>query len=338
LRAARLAAQRWLDSALAFGPACGLILLAGCKRAESEPASNRSTMAPSASASAAASSRPAPPPLLKVAEKAPPGTSRFAVIGDFGADSPDEGRVAALVKSWNVDFVVTTGDNNYPSGERSTIDMNIGKYYAEFIGSYRGRFGPGSKENRFWPTPGNHDWVQGLDPYIEYFTLPGNERYYDVDFGLVHLYSVDSDPHEPDGTTFDSVQGKWLKSRLAASKSCYDVVFFHHAAYSSSRHGSSENMRWPFRVWGAEVVLAGHDHTYERFTVDGIPYFVSGLGGASKYPFPAPPLPQTQFRYDEEYGALLVNATKSAIIYDFVTADGVKRDTLTVPSPAVCSK
>jgi hypothetical protein len=294
--------------------------------------------AASAAPSRAAPSSSAPAP-LKPAEKPPPGTLRFAVIGDYGADTPDEGRVAALVKSWTVDFVVTTGDNNYPNGEKSTIDQNIGKYYADFIGNYRGHFGSGSGQvNRFWPSLGNHDWVDGSGPYVEYFTLPGNERYYDVDVGLVHIYAVDSDPHEPDGITPDSVQGKWLKSRLSASKSCYDFVFFHHPPYSSARHGSSEEMRWPFREWGAEVVFSGHDHSYERLSVGGIPYFVQGLGGASKYAFPTPPLPETQFRYNDDFGATLVNATKTGITYDFFTADGTKRDTLTVPASAACTK
>jgi tartrate-resistant acid phosphatase type 5 len=314
-----------------------LVLFAGCKRAEPEPASRAVASASAAPSSAAAPSTSAPLRLEKL-DKAPPGTIRFAVIGDYGADSPEEARVAALVKSWTVDFVVTTGDNNYPSGEKSTIDQNVGKYYAEFIGNYHGKYGPGSGQvNRFWPSPGSHDWVSGIEPYVDYFTLPGNERYYDVDLGLVHLYAVDSDPREPDGITATSVQGTWLKGRLKASKSCYDFVFFHHPPYSSSRHGSSENMRWPFREWGVEAVFTGHDHTYERFTIDGIPYFVSGLGGASKYTFPTPPLPETQFRTNDDYGALLVNATKSSMTYDFFTADGVKRDTLTTPAPAVCA-
>jgi hypothetical protein len=316
-----------------------LILLASCKRADSEPTPAPPAVSARAEpSSSAAPSRSASPPPLTKAEKAPAGTVRFAVIGDYGADTADEARVAALVKSWTVDFVVTTGDNNYPNGEKATIDENIGKYYAEFIGNYHGKFGPGSQVNRFWPSPGNHDWVSGIGPYVEYFTLPGNERYYDVDLGLVHLYTVDSDPQEPDGVTATSVQGKWLKTRLKGSKSCYDFVFFHHAPYSSARHGSTENMRWPFHEWGAEAVFTGHDHTYERFTIDGVPYFVSGLGGAQKYTFPSPPLPETQFRTNDDYGALLVNASKSSVTYDFFTADGVKRDSLTIPAPAACAR
>jgi hypothetical protein len=263
---------------------------------------------------------------------------RFAVVGDYGDDSADEGRVAALVKSWNPDFVVTTGDNNYPDGDASTIDTHIGKYYAPFIGGYRGSFGPGSPTNRFWPTPGNHDWVVGLKAYVDYFTLPGNERYYDVDLGIVHLFAIDSDPHEPDGTSSESAQANWLKTRLASSQACYDVVYFHHAPYSSARHGSTVTMRWSFKAWGAEVVLAGHDHVYERLDVGGLPYFVNGLGGAEKYGFYGNPLPESRFRFNDEYGAMLVSAAREGITYEFLTTDGVKRDSLTVPPPAPCSK
>ena len=256
---------------------------------------------------------------------------RFAVIGDFGIDNAGEAAVAELVKSWKPEFVITLGDDNYPSGEASTIDLNIGKYYAEFIGNYRGTFGSGSKANRFWPSPGNHDWVSpGLAPYRDYFTLPGNERYYDVDLGLVHLYAVDSDPHEPDGTEATSVQAGWLKKQLAASTSCYDLVYFHHPPYSTARHGSELGMRWPFKAWGAEAVLAGHDHTYERLEVDGIPYFVNGVGGADRYDFPTPALPETKFRFNGDYGAMLVTAKPSGITYEFSTVDGKKRDILTV--------
>src|SRR5690606_17477017 len=103
--------------------------------------------------------------------------TRFAVIGDYGEDGPGEAAVAALVRSFGPDFVVTAGDNNYPSGEAATIDANIGKHYAEFICPYRGAYGSGSRANRFFPAPGNHDWYTfGLAPYLEYFELPGNER------------------------------------------------------------------------------------------------------------------------------------------------------------------
>ena len=127
----------------------------------------------------------------------------LAVIGDYGTNEPGADTVAALVASWKPDLIATTGDNNYPDGGADTIDANIGKRYHAFIGNYTGRFGAGASENQFFPAPGNHDWrAPGLEPYLAYFTLPGNERYYEVHHGLVDLFIVDSDPHEPDGITY----------------------------------------------------------------------------------------------------------------------------------------
>jgi hypothetical protein len=246
---------------------------------------------------------------------------RFAVIGDYGMASTDEARVANLVQSWNPDFVITTGDNDY-TGLSDGIDGVIGRYYSEFIGNYWGVYGPGSRTTRFWPSPGNHDWDVGdLATYIDYFTLPGNERYYEIDLGLVHLFALDSDPREPDGTTADSVQARWLQTQLARSASCFKIVYFHHAAYSSSSHGSSFEMRWPFEQWGADAVFFGHDHVYERFQIGQIPYFTVGLGGAAPYPF-LTSLPETRSQYNADFGAMRVSAGRRGIRFEFVDANG----------------
>ena len=85
----------------------------------------------------------------------PPGSVRFAVIGDFGTDCCGEDDVAALVASWDPQFIVTTGDNRYDS---LSPDRAIGKYYADYIGSYDGEYGAGAEVNRFFPAPGNHDY------------------------------------------------------------------------------------------------------------------------------------------------------------------------------------
>jgi tartrate-resistant acid phosphatase type 5 len=254
---------------------------------------------------------------------------RFAVIGDFGLDGMSEAKVADLVASWDPDFIVTTGDNNYFEGSEATIDRNIGKYYCQFIGNYLGKPGQGSAVNRFWPSPGNHDWLApGLRPYTDYFTLPGNERYYDVARGLVHLHSVDSDFGEPDGNTKDSVQAHWLKGTLANSTACFDVVFFHHPPFSSGPHGSTFEMQWPFEAWGADVVLAGHDHDYERLEVGGIPYFTVGLGGASIYDF-VTILPETRMQYHDQFGALRVTADRHGMTFEFIDVNGTLVDVST---------
>jgi hypothetical protein len=262
-----------------------------------------------------------------------PALVRFAVIGDYGIDSEPEARVAQMVAGWDPDFVITTGDNNYPSGGADTIDANIGKHYARFIGNYRGQYGPGSATNRFWPSPGNHDWDAGsLAPYLDYFTLPGNGRYYDVVIGPVHLFAIDSDDREPDGNTETSAQAAWLEEALASSSSCFDVVYFHHPAYSSGYHGSTPYMRWPFEGWGADVVFAGHDHIYERARVGGIRHFTVGLGGKDLYPFNAP-LAESEARYSARHGALLATARDDGISFQFFADDGTEIDAYTAHKP-----
>src|SRR3990172_1293347 len=73
-----------------------------------------------------------------------PSSVHFAVIGDYGSAGKAELDVANQVKSWNPDFIVTTGDNNYDSGSASTIDANIGQYYHDFIFPYTGSYGAGA--------------------------------------------------------------------------------------------------------------------------------------------------------------------------------------------------
>ncbi|PYJ00906.1 MAG: hypothetical protein DME25_19465, partial [Verrucomicrobia bacterium] len=140
-------------------------------------------------------------------------------IGDFGSDYFSTRQVSRLVKAWQPQFIITLGDNNYPSGAAETIDRNVGQFYHEFIFPYQGRYGAGAQSNRFFPCLGNHDWIAtNARPYLDYFTLPGNERYYTLTRGPVQLFCVDSDKHEPDGCTFDSPQGQWFQRQLAESK------------------------------------------------------------------------------------------------------------------------
>jgi hypothetical protein len=262
----------------------------------------------------------------------------FAAVGDYGSDDTHELDVANLVKAHDVEFVITLGDNNYPSGERATIDMNIGKYYSQYIGGYMGRYGLGSPINLFFPSVGNHEWYgpEMLQPYLDYFPdLPGNKRYFTFQMGLVQFFVVDSDPHEPDGNTPTSVQGQWLEDALAQPTSaCYKVVYFHHPPFSSGDFASPW-MRWPFAAWGADAVLAGHDHIYERLSVDGIYYFVNGLGGSNRFGFNNID-PHSQLRFNDDWGAMFVTAGKQQITYQFYEADGGKIDEVNVPPRSPC--
>src|SRR5574341_68787 len=137
------------------------------------------TLAPSATPTIASSVTPSPSP----SPTSEPAVV-FAVIGDYGSGNRNAGQVADLVNSWQPAFIITTGDNNYPSGSPKTIDAAIGQFYHAYISPYKGDFGDGADQNRFFPTLGNHDWMTNeAGPYLKYFTLPGNERYYDYTWG-----------------------------------------------------------------------------------------------------------------------------------------------------------
>jgi tartrate-resistant acid phosphatase type 5 len=259
---------------------------------------------------------PAQPALLKV-----------VVIGDYGWAGPSEQRTAELVHSFRPDYVITTGDNNYPSGEASTIDENIGQYFSELIHPYKGDYGSSATENRFFPTLGNHDWVaQSAAAYLDYFTLPGNERYYDVVWGNIHFFAIDSDEHEPDGISASSVQAAWLRQKLSTSTQAFNIVAMHHPPYSSGPHGNTKALQWPYAEWGADLVLAGHDHGYERLEIDGILYVVSGLGGASIYSY-GEGVPGSIVRYNSQYGVTLLDVDADELRLSFFNIDGQLVDT-----------
>jgi hypothetical protein len=258
----------------------------------------------------------------------------FAVIGDYGQAGNEEFALAEMIDSWHVDFITTVGDNNYQEGSADTIDTNIGQYFHRYIGNYKGEYNRGSEINRFFPSLGNHDWDANntADPYLDYFTLPGNERYYDVVWENIHLFILDSDTREPDGVGKSSAQAEWFHQAISASTSEWNVVVFHHAPYSSGLHGSTDWMQWPFTEWGADVVLTGHDHLYERLEVDGIPYFINGLGGhAAIYDFQNI-LPESQFRYNAQHGGLRVTVTDQYMLFEFINIDGELIDTFTLPA------
>lgn len=249
---------------------------------------------------------------------------RFAVIGDFGLAGDTAAAVAELVHAREPDFVVTTGDNNYPLGQASTIDHNIGQYYQRYIAPYKGSYGPGADTNRFFPVLGNHDWDSGTaEAYSDYFTLPGNERYYTFGWGPLRFFVLDSAITEPDGYQYESAQGEWFRG---VARQQYDepwrIAVFHHPPYSSGLHGSCLWMRWPFAEVGINLVLNGHDHSYERLHLDRVTYVVNGLGGGARYAKGSRPAEGSRLFFNEDWGALFVEASPARLRFEFVTIAG----------------
>ena len=92
------------------------------------------------------------------------------------------------------------------------------------------------------------------------------------------------------------------------------------------KRGGDEEMQWDYELWGADAVIAGHDHLYERLHVGRIPYFVNGLGGRwntiepiHRFLFPAA---GSEVRYNRDYGAQLVTADDNCINFTFYNTSG----------------
>jgi tartrate-resistant acid phosphatase type 5 len=263
----------------------------------------------------------------------------LGIIGDFGvaaegaASASNELAVATLVKRWNPDYILALGDNNYPNGAAATIDENIGQFYHEFIHPYTGAYGSGASSNRFFPCLGNHDWVQSGQPSLDYFSLPGNERYYRYRAGPVEVFALNSNA-DVDGTTPTSVQGVWLRNALTNSTARWKLVIVHHPPYSADASGAGNAyMRWPFAQWGATLVMAGHDHVYARIQTNGISYLINGLGGDDIHGTTGGPAAGVASRFNGDYGAMRMEATESNLVSHFITRNNVLVDTFALGAP-----
>jgi|21_taG_2_1085346.scaffolds.fasta_scaffold08183_3 hypothetical protein len=303
----------------------------------------------------------------------------FAQIGDYGAsagagdyDGTNAGAVATLVKGWSPSFIVTTGDNSYDTDGSDSdagenyYDVNIGQHYSDYIfpfgTSQSATYTSTAKENKFFPAVGNHDYqgdpATSLSNYLSYFTLPGNERFYDFKKGGIHFFCVNSgintagtavepevlagsqntSPHRGD----TSAQADWLASGLNDSDCHWKVVYFHHPPHSSDENASSNSgtpeMRWPFKDWGADIVLSGHAHSYERLKGSGdFPYIVNGAGGAPLRDWHSSSLASgitSVKKYNALHGALKGTMSDDTLKFEFISKDGTVQDTLTLTKAA----
>jgi len=317
-----------------------LPFLLACLLLTATPGCAPGTQAPQPPSAETATSSVAPTASVMPTPTPEPAPITFAVIGDYGMDDSHARAVARLVDSWDPAFVITTGDDYYDeAGGRGTgqYDESTGAHYGRWLAdiSTTGDRQPSGEAttNAFFPALGNHDYSDAKPSpktYLTYFKLPGdgfenssdNERYYDYTQGPVHFFVLNSCEQEPHGTGKSSKQARWLEAQLARSDAEWNVVYDHHPPYSSdTRHGSSEFMRWPFAQWGADAVLSGHAHTYERIERDGVVYFVNGLGGAGRYRFGAP-VKGSKARYRSDWGAQKVTATVDTLTFEFFNVDG----------------
>ncbi len=184
--------------------------------------------------------------------------------------------------------VFTLGDNAYMSGTRE-----------EFRNCYEPSWG--RHKGRTRPVPGNHDYGTGnANAYYDYFggnAGPSGLGFYSFELGAWHIVTLNS--NVPAGTA--SLQAQWLRTDLESTTARCVAALWHHPLFSSGPNGNSPFMRDLYQIlydFGADLVLVGHDHMYERFapqdpngrldTVRGMRQFVVGTGGVPLYDFQAP--------------------------------------------------
>ena len=200
---------------------------------------------------------------------------RFLVFGDSGSGSDSQRLIADQMETVPFDLILHTGDVAYDAG-------TLEQYESSVFGVYAGLF----KSFSFFPVAGNHDCgTSDCGPFRQVFSLPDNgiaeakERFYSFDWGDVHFLALDTE-------RIDDLQASWLAADLAATRRPWKIVYGHRPPYSSGEHGSDSDFRERFvplfAKYGVKLVLAGHDHDYERSRpLEGVTYVVTGGGGKS---------------------------------------------------------
>jgi hypothetical protein len=259
------------------------------------------------------------PPGQPPAAAAAGGPSRHAVVwavGD-GADGSEDGRrVAARIAAGHPDRLLYLGDV-YEKGTRK----DFAEHYAP---------GYGRLAARTAPTPGNHDWpnhATGYDPYWRRALGRTLGPWYAFRAGGWELLSLNSQVDHDLG----SAQLRWLRARLRAPGTCR-IAFWHRPRFSASTHHGDQGDMEP--VWNAlrghaRIVLGGHDHDMQRFRpIEGLTQFVSGAGGAERYPVRRDR--RLAFAAGDTLGALRLDLRRGRASYAFVDVGGRVLDRGTV--------
>jgi hypothetical protein len=231
---------------------------------------------------------PGDPPGPPTTPPPPTPSQIFVGAGDIAmCDALEPARQTGQLLRTIGGTVFTLGDNAYFSGSAR---------------EYRDCYDPawGSERGRTRPVPGNHEYdgASAGVPYFDYFgTQAGTPGvgYYSFDLGAWHIIALNSNL----SPTESSPQGVWLRNDLAANRAKCTLAYWHHPLFTSSQNGPQNFTRDFWRqlyAAGADVILGGHDHTYERFGLQdpdgrpdptrGIREFVVGTGGATLYQFP----------------------------------------------------
>jgi hypothetical protein len=256
--------------------------------------------------------QPAKPGSLPLSLPLKEGSVRFGIIGDTGTGSSKQQQVADLMVQYRAvfpfDFVLMMGDNLYGSETPADYRKKFQDVYQRLL----------DNKVKFYATLGNHD--QPNERFYENFNMNGKE-YYRFTKGNVAFYSLNSN-------YMDKAQLKWLEDELAKDTSEWKICFFHHPPYSSGgKHGSDTALRKVveplFVKYGVNVVLAGHEHFYERIKPQkGIYYFISGAGGKLREGNVKDNSLLTDKSFDSDMSFMLAEVVKNQLYFQVISRTG----------------
>lgn len=196
------------------------------------------------------------------------GELHLAVAGDVGTGDQAAHRTAAVIDRYEVedpyDALVLLGDNVYPDGDPKELGRTV---FDPFAGVLDG-------ETSLLAVLGNHDVDDGYAAEHA-ATIGMPDRWYATTIGNTLIIGLDSNqPENPD-------QREWLAETLRSSDARWKIAAMHHPPYSGGSHGSSLDVRSAFsplfEQYGVQLVLAGHDHDYQRSEpINDVTYVVSG--------------------------------------------------------------
>jgi 3',5'-cyclic AMP phosphodiesterase CpdA len=286
--------------------------------------------------------RTTPPPADATAkEVAISGASILMGVGDIAVcngtgDDSTAMIVDSLLKADSVakvkDAVITIGDNAYDSGTTREFALCWGRSWGDTAKRIM---------KSIHPAPGNHEYESnGATPYFAYFGASAGDPqkgYYAYDVGEWRVFSLNSEI--PENSRFSALdrrgQEDWLRADLKSNNKKCEVAYLHRPLYSSGVHGGTASLSALYAIMyegGVDLVLAGHEHSYERFapmapsgaldTLTGITQIIVGTGGAALRGFEPPTAPNSMSQIQGHHGILKLTLGAGAWRSAFIDVKG----------------
>lgn len=256
-------------------------------------------------------------------------------IGDDGTTREARQTLNKNIYRAKPDYVIGCGDHSYETGSVSDVSTKLLNYW----NSYR-------LARKFFAVPGNHDLDTANGEAFFQALLQAPTRYFKVATSHVDIYCCNSGIKtngtqiEPDNldeaTITESRQMRWLKERLSESRTNrrFAVVVWHHPPYTSSASyypGIAAMQNIPLQQWGANALVCGHAHLYERLVKDGFPYFISGVGSDDRFHSVNSTLsPYSYVTITQKVGFLKMVANPLSLRFSFVDINNTEYDSFTI--------